>query len=56
MSKSSKQQETRWAVVTTGGKILKNAASREAAREYRRSTGRMSSTYIYDRQNRSYQR
>ncbi len=56
MSKSSKQQETRWAVVSASGKILKNAESREAAREWRRASGRMSSTYIYDRQNRAYQR
>jgi hypothetical protein len=56
MSKSSKQKETRWAVVTSSGKILKNAPTRESARAWRRETGRMSNTYIYDKIEGSYKR
>ncbi len=52
MSKSAKQ--TRYAVTSrTTGKVLKNAATRELAREWKRDSGK-GNLAIFDRQSSSY--
>lgn len=49
----SKSTQTRYAVTSRStGKVLKNAPTREAAREWKRDSGK-SNLAIYDRQNRT---
>lgn len=51
MSKSTASKQTRYAVVSRStSKVLKNASTREQAREWKRDSGK-GNLGIYDRQN-----